>query len=81
MQCEYNNAIIDLRPKLYYHNKNNAQSITFPYGTSISVDYYGVLPYISVRKSKNYEVGIFEQIALTSKSDWDPYGKGGVYIR
>ena len=51
IQCEDNYVIIDLCPKLYYPNNNNAQSITFPVGTSIPVDYYGVLPYIAEKNS------------------------------
>ena len=39
IKCDDNDVIIDLRPKLYYPNKNNAQSITFPCGTSIPVEY------------------------------------------
>ena len=38
IQCEDNDVIIDLRPKLYYPNNNNAQLITFPDGTSITVE-------------------------------------------
>ena len=38
IQCEYNAVKIDLHPKVYYPNNNNAQSITLPYGTSIPVE-------------------------------------------
>ena len=35
-----------------------------------------MLPCIAVRRLTKYEVEIFEQIALTSKINWDTYGKG-----
>ena len=57
IQCEDNDVRIDLRPKLYYPNNNNTQPITFPYGTSIPVDSYGVLPSIAVSRPTKYEVG------------------------
>ena len=43
IQCKYNDVRIDVRPKVYYHNSNNAHSITFPYVTSIPVEYDVVL--------------------------------------
>ena len=36
-QCEDNNVRVDLRPKLYNPNNNNAQAVTFQCGTSILV--------------------------------------------
>ena len=35
-----------------------------------------MLPCIAVYKPTKYEVGNCEQISLTSKFDWGPYGKG-----
>ena len=46
IQCEDNYMRVDLRPKLYYPNNNNTQSITFPDGNPIPVEYNGVLPCI-----------------------------------
>ena len=37
IQCEDNDVRIDLHPKFYCPNKNNAQSVTFSDGTSIVV--------------------------------------------
>ena len=77
IHCKNNYVRVDLRPKLYDPNNNNAQSITFPYVNSIPVEYNGVLPCIAVYKSTKYRVENCEGIALTSKFDWGPYGKGG----
>ena len=81
IQCGDNDARIDLRPKLYNTKNNNAESINSPDGTSNPVEYYGVLPCISVRKLSKYKVGNCEQIALTSKLNWDLYGKGGSFSK
>ena len=56
IQREDNYARVDLRPKAYYPNNDNAQSITFPYGTLIPVEYDVVLPCIAVRKPTKCEV-------------------------
>ena len=56
IQREDNDVGVDLRPKVYYPNKNNAQSITFLDVTSTPVEYDGVLPYITVCKTTRYEV-------------------------
>ena len=76
IQCEDNDVRFYLRLKLYYPNNNNSHSITLPDRTSIPVEYDGVLPCIAVRRLTKYEVEIFEKIALTSKINWDTYGKG-----
>ena len=76
IQCKGNYVRVDLRPKVYDPNNNNAQSITFPDGNSIPVEYNGVLPCIAVCKSTKYRVENCEGIALTSKFDWGPFGKG-----
>ena len=81
IQCEDNALRVDLRPKLYDPNNNNSQSINFPYGTSIPVDYYGVLPWIAVLKPTKYEVENCEWIALTSKFYLDSYVKGGSFSK
>ena len=76
IKCQDNDGRVKLRPKLQYPNNNNAQLITFPDGTSIPVDYDGVLPCIAVCKPNKYKVENCERIALTSKIDEGPYGKG-----
>ena len=81
MQCEENDVIIDLHPKVYYPNYNNAQSITFPNVTPIPVEYNGVLPCIAVCRPNKYEVENSERIALTSIFDWDPNGKVGSFSK
>ena len=44
IQYEDNDVRGNLRPKVYDLNNNNSKSITFPDGTSILVEYNGVLP-------------------------------------
>ena len=56
IQCEFNYVRVNLRPKLYYPNNNNAQLITFPDGTSIPVDYNGFLPCVAVCRTTKYKV-------------------------
>ena len=60
IQCEDCDVRIDLYPKLYYPNNNNAQSITFPDGNSIPVEYDGVLTYKAVCNHINYKFKICE---------------------
>ena len=62
IQCEDNDAIVELRLKLYGTNNNKSQLITLPDGTSISVDYDEVLPCMAIRKPTKYEVRNCEQI-------------------
>ena len=75
IQCEDNYVKVDLRLKVCYPNNNNAQSITLLDGTSIPVEYDGMLPCIAVRKLTNYKVENCERIALTSELDWESYSK------
>ena len=69
IQCEDIDVRVDLRPKVYYPNKNNAQSINLLDGTSIPVEYDEVLPCIAIRTPTKYEVENCDQIALNSKFD------------
>ena len=80
IQCEDDNARIDLHPKLYYQNNNNVQ-FTSPVGNSIPVDCNGVLPCIAVCIPNQYEVENCERIALTSIFDWGPYGKREIFYK
>ena len=81
IQCEDNYVRVDLRPKLYYPNKNNSHSIPFPDVDSIVVEYNSVIPGIVVCRPTKYKVENCEQIFLTSKFDWDPYVKGGSFSK
>ena len=81
IQCEDNDVRVYLRPKVYYPNNNNKQSINFPDESSIPFEYNGVLPCIAVRKPNNYEVEHCEWISLTSKFNWGPYGKVGNFSK
>ena len=55
VQTENNDVKVDLHPKVYDPNKNNAQYITLPFEHRIPVEYNGVFPCIAVRKPTNYE--------------------------
>ena len=79
IKCEDNDVRVNLRPKVYDKNNNNKQSTNLQDGTSIPIEYYGVLPWIAARKPTKYQVESCEKIALTSKFDWDPYGKRGSF--
>ena len=81
IQCKDNDVRYDLHPRLYYPNNNNAHSITFPDGTSIPVYYNIVITCIAVHLPTKYEVEYCEQVSLTSKFDWYPYGKGGSFSK
>ena len=80
-QYEDNDVRVNLRPKVYDKNNNNKQSTNLQDGTSIPIEYYGVLPWIAARKPTKYQVESCEKIALTSKFDWDPYEKGGIFSK
>ena len=66
-----------MNPKLYDPKKNNSYSINFLDRNAIPFEYDGVLPCIAVHRTTKYEVENCERIAMTSKFDWDSYGKGG----
>ena len=62
IHCEYNGVRINFRPKLYYPNNNNAQSITLLDGTSIAVEYNGAVTCIAVCRPTNHEVEIVSKL-------------------
>ena len=65
IKCEDNDVRVNLHPKVYDPNKNNAQLITFPDETSTPVEYDGVLPCTAVRITTKYKVENCERIDLT----------------
>lgn len=73
IQAEEEGVRIDLRPKRYYKDDVNAQSITLANGVNIPVLYDGVLPYIPVRRPTADEIESCPRFALSSKEDWDPF--------
>ena len=81
IKCEDNDARINLCPKLYDSNNNNTQSITFPDKNPIPVEYNVVLPCTAFHIPAKYKVKTFEQIDLTSKFNWDTYGKRGSFSK
>ena len=74
IQCEDNYTRVDL----HYPNNNNVQSATFLNGTSIPVEYNGVLPFLGIRKPTRYKIENCNQIPLPSKFYWDSFGKGRI---
>ena len=64
---------IDLRPKLYYGEDCQTQTITFPNGMVLLILYEGVLPYMPVRRPTPFEIENSMELRLTSRDDWDPY--------
>ena len=80
IQCEDNYVRFELRRKLYYPYNNNAHFITFPDDFNPSWVQW-IFPCITVHKPTKYEVENCEQIALTSKLDWDAYGKWGSFSK
>lgn len=73
IQAEENDVRIDLRPKFFYPNAPGAQTISFPNGISIDIEFEGVLPYIPVRRPTNEEVSQCPRVELTSRFEWDPF--------
>ena len=78
IQSEENDVRIDLRPKRFYpHDTNDCQSILFPDGTKIPLEFDGVLPFIPVRRPSPTEIDTCRRLSLTSEDDWDPTSYGG----
>ena len=56
LQSEEIGARMDLRPRHFYNEDCQAQSITFPNGIVLPILYEGVLPYIPVRRQTQFEI-------------------------
>ena len=57
------------KPKSYYNDADNCQTILFPYGTVIPIIYDGVLPYIPVRIPTPYEIDSCPCIDLVERHE------------
>ena len=73
IQSEEIGIRIDLRPRLYYSEDFQTQTITFPNGTVLPILYEGVLPFIPVRRPTSSEIENSMRLELTSRDDWNPY--------
>ena len=78
IQCEENNVKIDMRPKHFYPNQSNCQSVTFDDGTQIPLEFDGVLPYLRVRRPTNKELDSCKRLQLTSEGEWNPNDFNGI---
>ena len=72
IQCLHNNVIIDTRPKSFYPNDNNSQSISFQ-DKHLPLEFNGPLPFLHVRRPTSKEFNTCPHFDLTSHDDWDPY--------
>ena len=63
IQAEKSDVRIDVRPKRYYTDPH-AQTITFPCGTLIPVEYDGALPFIPIRRPTANEVHCAPRLVL-----------------
>lgn len=73
VQSEENGVRVDLRPRRYYPDDSTAQSITFDDGSSLPIEYHGVLPFLPVRRPTPDEIDCCERVHLTSPDLWDPF--------
>jgi Integrase core domain. len=76
IQAEESDVRVDVRPSRYYSDPH-AQSITFPCGTVIPVQYDGALPYIPIRRPTADEIHNVPRLVMTPKFPWDPSMPGG----
>ena len=73
IQSEENGIKIDLRPKVFYPDERNAQTVTVQDGTRLRILFDGVLPYLPVRRPTSDEIEICKRIEFTSRYEWDPF--------
>ena len=66
IQAEESDVRVDLRPSRYYPDPH-AQSISFPCGTTIPVQYDGALPFIPIRRPTPDEIHNAPRLVLSAK--------------
>jgi hypothetical protein len=79
IQGEENDVWIDTRPRLYYPDSQDAQSVIFPDLTRLPILYDGVLPYLPVHRPLKEELHTCKRLELTSRDDWDPFLMNGSF--
>ena len=81
IQAEEVGVRIDIRPRRYYPEDIGCQSIQFPDGTVIAVEYDGVLPFVPVRRPTKEEVHDCRRLAMSAREPWDPFMLTGEFCR
>ena len=81
IQAEEVGVRIDIRPRRYYPEDIGCQSIQFPDGTVIAVEYDGVLPFVTVRRPTKEEVHDCRRLAMSAREPWDPFMLTGEFCR
>ena len=74
IQCLQNDVKIDARPRIFYPDDDDAQTIQFE-GQRIEIEYDGPLPYINVRRPTSDEWMNCSHFDMTSREEWNPYSK------
>ena len=73
IQSEETGVGVDLRPKYYCKDENQAQIITFPDGIIIPILYDCSSTFIPVRRPKPNKIENCKRLQLTSRDEWDLY--------
>ena len=73
IQCMEAGTRINLRPRKFYPDENNAQTVSLPNGIKIPILHNGPLPYIPVRRPTAIELDTCENVDITEHNNWDPY--------
>ena len=79
IQSEDNDVRIKIRQKTFYGEDISSQTIKFPDGTILPIAYDIVLPYLTFRIPTYKEINACDCLELTSRFDWDPYTKEGLF--
>ena len=74
IQCLQNDVKIDSRPRIFYPEEDNAQTIQFK-GQCIKIVYDGPLPHIDVRRPTSAEWMNCSHFDMTLSEEWKPYSK------
>ena len=81
IQAEEIGVRVDTRPTRYYPDDIGCQSMLFPDGTIIPIEYDGVLPYIPVRRPTKEEVHHCRRLTLSAREPWNPFELSGQFCR
>ena len=72
IQCLQNDVRIDSRPRIFYPDDENSQTLQFE-GQCINLVYDGPLPFIHVRRPTADEWRDCSHYNMTSPDEWNPY--------
>jgi len=79
IQCIQNDVKVDIRPRRYYPNEIDPQTIQFQ-GRVINLEYDGPLPFINIRRPTKEEFKVCAHFDMTSIDDWDPYNSSTSFV-